>query len=79
MLVYLKLVLRKMRTIILLKYAKNMESSIREEYSEEDFEFLKELSEKKNQVSIPKLFWKCSLLTTPSPALTSPNFRLNSH
>ena len=47
MLVYLKLVLRKMRTIILLKYAKNMESSIREEYSEEDFEFLKELSEKK--------------------------------
>jgi len=47
MLVYLKLVLRKMRAILLLKYAKNMESSIKEEYSEEDFIFLKELSAKK--------------------------------
>lgn len=47
MLVYLKLVLRKMRTILLLKYAKNMETSLKEEYSEEDFSFLKELSEKK--------------------------------
>jgi len=45
--VYLKLVLRKMRAILLLKYAKNMESSIKEEYSEEDFIFLKELSTKK--------------------------------
>ena len=45
--VYLKLVLRKMRAILLLKYAKNMESSIKEEYSEEDFSFLKELSTKK--------------------------------
>lgn len=47
MLVYLKLVLRKMRTILLLKYAKNMEDSLKEEYSEEDFNFLKELSAKK--------------------------------
>ena len=47
MLVYLKLVLRKMRTILLLKYAPNMEASIKEEYSEEDFNFLKELSAKK--------------------------------
>lgn len=46
-LVYLKLVLRKMRTILLLKYAKNMEGPIQEEYSEEDFKFLKELSAKK--------------------------------
>jgi DNA polymerase III gamma/tau subunit len=47
MIVYLKLILRKMRAILLLKYAKNMESSIKEEYSEEDFIFLKELSAKK--------------------------------
>lgn len=47
MLLYLKMILRKMRTILLLKYAKNMENSIREEYSEEDFIFLKELSAKK--------------------------------
>lgn len=46
-LVCLKLVLHKMRTIILLKYARNMESSLKEEYSEEDFAFLKELSLKK--------------------------------
>ena len=48
MLVYLKMILRKMRTILLLKYAKNMETSIKEEYSEEDFNFLKELSSKKD-------------------------------
>lgn len=47
MLVYLKMILRKMRAILLLKYAKNMETSIKEEYSEEDFIFLKELSLKK--------------------------------
>lgn len=47
MIVYLKLVLRKMRSIVLLKYAKNMENLIKEEYSEEDFIFLKELSVKK--------------------------------
>lgn len=47
MLVYLKLILRKMRAILLLKYAKNMEVSLKEEYSEEDFNFLKELSTKK--------------------------------
>lgn len=50
MLVYLKLVLRKMRAILLLKYAKNMESAFKEEYSEEDFSFLKEMSVKKESV-----------------------------
>ena len=47
MLIYLKLVLRKMRAVLLLKYAPNMEIEIKEEYSEEDFKFLKELSVKK--------------------------------
>lgn len=47
MLVYLKMILRKMRTALLLRYAKNMETSIKEEYSEDDFNFLKELSVKK--------------------------------
>ncbi|MBU6431360.1 MAG: DNA polymerase III subunit gamma/tau [Patescibacteria group bacterium] len=47
MLVYLKLILRKMRAILLLRYAKNIENSIKEEYPEEDFIFLKELSAKK--------------------------------
>ena len=46
-LVYLKLIIRKMRAILLLKYAPNMESEIKEEYSEEDFNFLKELSVEK--------------------------------
>ena len=46
-LVYLKLILRKMRAIILLKYAPNMERETKEEYSEEDFNFLKELSVEK--------------------------------
>ena len=48
MLVYLKMILRKMRAVLLLKYAKNMEDSIKEEYSEEDFNFLKEMSAKKD-------------------------------
>ena len=47
MLVYLKLILRKMRAILLLKYARNMEDLIKEEYPAEDFDFLKELSAKK--------------------------------
>lgn len=46
-LVFLKMVLRKMRAVLLLKYAKNTEDSIKEEYSEEDLTFLKELSLKK--------------------------------
>lgn len=46
-LVYLKLILRKIRTVLLLKYAKNTEDSIKEEYSEEDLSFLKEISTKK--------------------------------
>lgn len=46
-LIFLKMILQKMRAVLLLKYAKNTEGSIKEEYSEEDFDFLKELSLKK--------------------------------
>jgi DNA polymerase-3 subunit gamma/tau len=46
--VYLKLVLRKMRQIMLLKFAPEMEKEIRDELSESDFEFVKNLSAKKD-------------------------------
>jgi DNA polymerase-3 subunit gamma/tau len=46
--VFLKLVLRKLRFVLLLKYAPNMEGVIKNELSEADHLFLKELSKKPN-------------------------------
>ena len=43
---FLTLMLQKMRFVLLLKYAKEMKSEIAGEVSEEDFEFLAELSQK---------------------------------
>jgi len=45
--VFLKLILHKLRAVLLLRLAKDMEKGIEEEFTEEDFEFLKNLSEKK--------------------------------
>jgi len=42
--VFLKLILRKLRAVLLLRFAKDMEKGIEEEFSGEDFEFLKDLS-----------------------------------
>lgn len=42
--VFMKLALHKMRLILLLKFAKEMEKQISEEVSEKDFKFLKEIS-----------------------------------
>jgi DNA polymerase-3 subunit gamma/tau len=47
MLLYFKLVLHKMRTILLLRNLKSAEDSIREEMTDKDFTFLKNLAEKK--------------------------------
>lgn len=44
--VFLNLMLHKMRMVLLLRFAKEQEESIKEEFSEEDFAFLKELSGK---------------------------------
>ncbi|GMQ95098.1 MAG: hypothetical protein BMS9Abin13_208 [Patescibacteria group bacterium] len=44
--VFLKLILRKMRAALLLRYAKDMEKEIVEEFTEEDLTFLKEISGK---------------------------------
>lgn len=44
---FLKLVLHKMRVVLLLKFAKEMEKEIANDFSEEDFTFLKTVSEKK--------------------------------
>ncbi|MDP3996465.1 MAG: DNA polymerase III subunit gamma/tau [bacterium] len=41
---YVKLILHKMRLILLLRFAKDLEKTIKEEVSEEDFEFLKGLA-----------------------------------
>jgi hypothetical protein len=46
--VFLKLVLQKMRFAMLLKFAAGMDQTIKEEVSEEDFNFLKDLSSKKD-------------------------------
>jgi len=46
--VFLKLVLRKLRFVLLLKYAPDMETVIKNELSEADHFFLKELSKKTN-------------------------------
>ncbi|OIO31900.1 DNA polymerase III, subunit gamma and tau [Candidatus Nomurabacteria bacterium CG1_02_47_685] len=44
--VFLKLILHKVRTILLLRFAKDMESRIKEEFTAEEFAFLKELAGK---------------------------------
>jgi len=45
---FLKLVLHKIRVVLLLKYAKEMEGGFKEQFVKEDFEFLKKLSEDKD-------------------------------
>ena len=42
--VFLKMILHKVRSVMLLKYAKDMESVIKEQFGVEDFELLKKLS-----------------------------------
>ena len=42
--VFLKLLLQKVRTILLLRYATDLEKELRKEYTENDFNFLKELA-----------------------------------
>lgn len=50
--VFLKMILHKIRSVMLLKYAKDMEGIIKEQFSEEDFEFLKAFSkEEKNKIN----------------------------
>jgi len=46
--IFLKLILQKMRFVLLLKLAPDMKSVVAEEVSEEDFTYLKKLSEKKD-------------------------------
>lgn len=46
--VFAKLILQKLRAILLLRYAKEMEKIFKEEFSENDFEFLKNLSKNKD-------------------------------
>ena len=45
--VFVKLVLHKMRGVLLLRFSKEMEKEIKEELSEEDFKFLKEIANAK--------------------------------
>ncbi len=45
---FMKLVLHKIRVVLLLKYAKEMEGGFKEQFAKEDFDFLKELSENKD-------------------------------
>jgi len=47
--VLLKLVLEKLRAVLLLRYAPELENDLKSEYSESDFKFLKELSVKKGK------------------------------
>ena len=50
--VLLKMILHKVRSVMLLKYAKDMEGIIKEQFGEEDFELLKKLSkEEKSKVN----------------------------
>ncbi len=46
--VFLKLILRKLRTVLLLRYATDLEDTLKKEYSEEDFLYLKNISGKKD-------------------------------
>jgi DNA polymerase III subunit gamma/tau len=45
--IFLELILMKVRTLLLLKFSKNKEKQISETLSEEDFEWLKKIAEKK--------------------------------
>ena len=45
---FMKLVLHKIRVVLLLKYAKEMEDGFKEQFVKEDFDFLKKLSENKD-------------------------------
>ena len=45
---FMKLVLHKIRVVLLLKYAKEMEEGFKEQFVKEDFDFLKKLSENKD-------------------------------
>ena len=45
---FMKLALHKIRVVLLLKYAKEMEEGFKEQFIKEDFEFLKKLSENKD-------------------------------
>lgn len=50
--VFLKMILHKVRSVMLLKYAKDMEGIIKEQFNKEDFEFLKAFSkEEKNKIN----------------------------
>lgn len=50
--VFLKMILQKVRSVMLLKYAKDMEKVIKEQFSEDDFTFLKKLSvEEKSKIN----------------------------
>ncbi|MFH1402433.1 MAG: DNA polymerase III subunit gamma/tau [Patescibacteria group bacterium] len=46
--VFTKLIMHKVRAILLSRFAKDMEKILRDDFSENDFEFIKELSQKKN-------------------------------
>ena len=46
--IFLKLILAKLRFIILLRFAKDMEEDIKNEIDEDDFKFLKKMSDPKN-------------------------------
>ena len=46
--IFLKLILHKMRVILLLRFAKDMEKMFKSEFSENDFEFLKKFSKNKD-------------------------------
>jgi len=46
--IFAKLILQKMRAILLLRYAKDLEKQIKEEFSEKDFDFLLDLAKSKD-------------------------------
>ncbi|MEA2112840.1 MAG: DNA polymerase III subunit gamma/tau [Patescibacteria group bacterium] len=46
--IFLKLILHKIRAVLLLRFAKDMEKKIEDSFSEKDFKFLKEISQDKD-------------------------------
>lgn len=46
--VFLKMILQKVRSVLLLRYAPAMKNDIEEQFSDEDFKFIKSLSEKRD-------------------------------
>ena len=46
--VFIKLILHKVRAIVLLRFSKEMEKNFKDEFSEKDFEFLREVSHQKS-------------------------------